>query len=63
MARKKRPAKKQETEIQDYRHEAATRKNNPPVGIASHGVIRETPKQEYAYNLHLPPSLPPCSRC
>ncbi len=48
MARRKRTS--QETEIQDYRHEAATRKNNPPVGIASHGVIRETPKQKYAYN-------------
>ena len=57
MARKKRPAKKQETEIQDYRHDAATRKNNPPAGIASYGVISETPKQEYAYNPHLPPVL------
>ena len=57
MARTKRPAKKQKAEIQDYRHDAATRKNNPPVGIASHGKVREKPKQEYAYNPHLPPSL------
>ena len=57
MARTKRPAKKQETETQDYRHDDATRKNNPPVGIASHGKVHEKPKQEYAYNPHLPPSL------
>ena len=57
MARTKRPAKKQETETQDYRHNAATRKNNPPAGIASHGQIREKPRQEYVYNPHLPPSL------
>ena len=57
MARTKRPAKKQETEIRDYRHNAATRPNNPPAGIASHGRVHEQPKQEYAYNPHLPPRL------
>ena len=57
MARNKRPAKKQETETQDYRHESATRKNNPPAGIASHGRVHEQPKQVYAYNPHLPPCL------
>lgn len=57
MARTKRSAKKQETEVQDYRHDDASRKNNPPAGIASHGRVHETPKQEYAYNPHLPPSL------
>ena len=57
MARTKRPAKKQETETQDYRHKTATRRNNPPAGIASHGQVHEKPKQEYAYNPHLPPSL------
>ena len=57
MARKKRSAKKQETEVQDYRHDDASRKNNPPAGIASHGRVHEQPKQEYAYNPHLPPSL------
>ena len=57
MARKKRPAKKQETETQDYRHKTATRTNNPPAGIASHGRVHEKPKQAYAYNPHLPPSL------
>ena len=57
MARTKRSTKKQDTEIQDYRHDDATRKNNPPAGIASHGRVSEQPKQEYAYNPHLPPSL------
>ena len=57
MARKKRPSNKPEAEVKDYRHEEATRKNNPPAGIASHAKIRETPKQVYAYNPHLPPVL------
>ena len=47
----------QSPEIQDYRHDDATRRNNPPAGIASHGGLREKPKQEYAYNPHLPPIL------
>ena len=47
----------QSPEIQDYRHDDATRRNNPPAGIASHGGLREKPKQEYAYNPHLPPVL------
>ena len=55
MARKKRST--QEKEVQDYRHDTATRKNNPPAGIAAHGKIKEAPKQEYAYNPHLPPNL------
>ena len=55
MAKKKRTT--QQKEVQDYRHDAATRKNNPPAGIAAQGKIQETPKQEYAYNPHLPPNL------
>ena len=55
MARKKRTT--QQKEVQDYRHDTAKRKNNPPAGIAAQGKIRETPKQEYAYNPHLPPNL------
>ena len=47
----------QSPEVQDYRHDDATRRNNPPAGIASHGGLREKPKQEYAYNPHLPPVL------
>ena len=55
MARKRRTP--QQKEVQDYRHDTATRKNNPPAGIAAQGKIQETPKQEYAYNPHLPPNL------
>ncbi|MCY3552374.1 MAG: site-specific DNA-methyltransferase [Candidatus Poribacteria bacterium] len=55
MARKKRTTRQKE--VQDYRHDTATRKNNPPAGIAAQGQIKETPKQEYAYNPHLPPNL------
>ena len=55
MAKKKRST--QEKKVQDYRHDTATRKNNPPAGIAAQGRIQETPKQEYAYNPHLPPNL------
>ena len=53
MPRKKRTP--QQKEVQDYRHDTAKRKNNPPAGIAAQGKIQETPKQEYAYNPHLPP--------
>ena len=45
MARKKRSRNKPETKVKDYRHDDATRKNNPPAGIASHAKIRETPKR------------------
>ena len=49
--------RKNERGVEDYRHDAATRTNNPPAGIASHGRVNEQPKQEYAYNPHLPPCL------
>ena len=55
MPKKKRTP--QPKEVQDYRHDTATRKNNPPAGIAAQGKIQETPKQGYAYNPHLPPNL------
>ena len=55
MATKKRTT--QQKEVQDYRHDNAKRKNNPPAGIAAQGKIHEKPKQEYAYNPHLPPNL------
>ena len=57
MARKKRTPKPKETDIQDYRHDTATRKNNPPAGIAARGKINEPPTVEYAHNPHLPPTL------
>ena len=57
MARNKRTPKPKETDIQDYRHDTATRKNNPPAGIAARGKINEPPTVEYAHNPHLPPTL------
>ena len=55
MGRKKRTTI--ETEVKDYRHDSATRKNNPPAGLAAQGTVSEVPKQEYDYNPHLPPVL------
>ena len=55
MARRNR--NKTETEVQDYRHDAASRRNNPPAGLASQGIVGDVPQQEYAYNPHLPPVL------
>ena len=55
MARNRRTT--QQREIQDYRHDNATRRNNPPAGMAGQGRTPDTPKQEYAYNPHLPPIL------
>ena len=39
MPRKKRT---QQKEVQDYRHDTATRKNNPPAGIAAQGRSKTT---------------------
>ena len=36
---------------------SAKRKNIPPAGIEAHGIVREAPAVEYAYNPHLPPVL------
>ena len=55
MAKNKRTTS--EKEVRDYRHDNAKRKNNPSAGIAAQGKIHEKPKQEYAYNPHLPPNL------
>lgn len=55
MARNRRTT--QQREVQDYRHDTATRRNNPPAGMAGQGETPDTPKQEYAYNPHLPPTL------
>ena len=56
MARRRR-SENQETEVEDYRHDQATRTNNPPAGLAAYGTVREQPRHEYAYNPHLPPVL------
>ena len=43
--------------VEDYRYDAARRKNNPPAGLAGQAQIREQPKQRYWYDAHLPPVL------
>ena len=54
MARKK---KADSTPVEDYRHEAATRKNNPPARLAAEGSVPVLPKAEYSYSPRLPPAL------
>ena len=54
---RRRTERSNERGVEDYRHDDATRTNNPPAGIASHGQVHEKPRQEYAYNPHLPPCL------
>ena len=49
--------KSKEKEVEDYRHDQATRTNNPPAGLAAYGTVREQPRHEYVYNPHLPPVL------
>ena len=48
--------KRQETSVDDYRHDA-TRVNIPPAGLAAQGKVREVPTAHYAYDPHLPPVL------
>jgi adenine-specific DNA-methyltransferase len=46
-----------ETRVDDFRHDA-TRKNNPPVGLAGYdAALREPQTQTYAYDPHLSPQL------
>ena len=51
MARKSR---KKEEDIEAYRHEAETRKNAVPVGLASYDTSKPKPKK-YDYDPHLDP--------
>lgn len=55
MAQKKKRIKK--SEVRDYRHEDAKRKNISPAGLAAHGRTPEVAEQTYYYNPHLPPLL------
>ena len=45
MAKKK--TRKRTTEVQDYRHSQAKRKNNPPAKIAAEGTVPPVPKAKY----------------
>jgi adenine-specific DNA-methyltransferase len=48
---------KKSGDITDYRHESATRKNNPPAKIAAEGVVPALPKSQYHYSPRRPPEL------
>jgi len=54
MAKKKRNSG--EDDIDSYRHEAETRKNAVPVGLASYDTSKPKPKK-YDYDPHLDPQL------
>ncbi|MDI3339828.1 MAG: site-specific DNA-methyltransferase [Sphaerobacter sp.] len=57
MARRSKKASRPRAEVQDYRHDA-TRKNNPPIGLASYEpAVRETPTRTYVSDPHLSPQL------
>ncbi|MFM7609016.1 MAG: hypothetical protein ACKO9A_09125 [Alphaproteobacteria bacterium] len=43
--------------IEDYRHEGATRPNNPPAAIAAEGRTPPVPRTSYAYSPRLDPAL------
>ena len=43
--------------IEDYRHEGATRPNNPPAAIAAEGRTPAAPRVSYAYSPRLDPTL------
>ncbi|NOT02813.1 MAG: hypothetical protein HOP29_19615 [Phycisphaerales bacterium] len=45
------------TSVADYRHESATRKNNPPAKIAAEGNVPVVARAKYAYSPHRPPVL------
>ena len=64
MAGKKKQAKNQAAGAQgtlgnvtDYRHDEATRKNNPPAKIAAEGTVPIMPKIRYEYSPRLAPAL------
>jgi len=44
-------------DVQDFRHDQARRKNDPPAGIAPTYEVRERRIQSYAYDPHLAPQL------
>jgi adenine-specific DNA-methyltransferase len=51
-----RPSASSESPVQEYRHDA-TRKNNPPAGLAAQGRVAEAGRLSYRYDPHLPPVL------
>ena len=54
---RKRGRRKDNLEVNDFRHEEATRKNNLPAGLASIYEVRERGTTQYQYDPHLDPQL------
>src|SRR5207249_58451 len=44
------PRKRALGEVEDYRHDGATRKNIPPAKLAAEGTVPVKPKVEYSYS-------------
>ena len=51
------PRKRALGEVEDYRHDSATRKNIPPAKLAADGKVPALPKIEYSYSPRRPPVL------
>ena len=49
--------KRQEANLEDFRHAEARRKNNPPAGIAPTYEVRDRQTTRYQYDPHLDPQL------
>lgn len=56
MARKKTPSSPSNS-VEDFRHQGARRKNNPPAGMAPTFEVRERETTRYSYDPHLDPQL------
>lgn len=56
MARKKTPSSPSNS-VEDFRHQGARRKNNPPAGMAPTFEVRERETTTYSYDPHLDPQL------
>lgn len=48
---------KTQKDVTAYRHDSATRKNNPPAKIAAEGTVPALPKSQYRYSPRRPPVL------
>ncbi|MFN3920248.1 MAG: hypothetical protein ACK4JF_08205, partial [Methylohalobius sp.] len=51
------PRNRKGKKVQDFRHNQAQRKNNPPAGLAPAYEVRERRAIHYAYDPHLDPQL------
>ena len=57
MSSKKKEAGSKANGVKDFRHDSASRKNNPPAGLAPTYEVRERKIRQYAYDPHLDPQL------